>query len=169
VSTSHGFFPDGTGAAATGLPYAGGMIGVVEAQQGRIEHALALQAPNLDHFDDFSWPAQRSDGYNPDGLPDRIPEGRRLRLRADVDVDALGLHPVAAAVAKAAQRYGFIVTDKADSVSVVAESGDATERATGIDPWDDLLDGTAPYDVMSGFPWTSLEVLPHDYGRPAGM
>lgn len=166
VSTSPGFFPDGMGSAATGLSYTGGMVRLEEARTGGIDHAMSLNLVDLAAYDVVSWPAQRSDGYNPDGVPHRIPEGSRLRLDPSVDVAALGLHPLAEEIARAAQSYGFIVTDKAGAVSVAAEAGDGVRAATGTDPWPELLGGTPNHEVLSGFPWARMQVLPMDYGRP---
>ena len=41
-----------------------------------------------------------------------MPQGAHLRLDPAVDVDSLGLHPVARMLAEAAQRYGVIVRDR---------------------------------------------------------
>ena len=164
VSTSPGFFPDGMGASATGMATAGGMVLIDEVRAGRIDHALTLQLPEVAPWDQFSYPAQRSDG-DPDAGPGLVPEGLRLRLDPAVDVDALGLHPVAAVVARAAQQHGFIVTDKADVVAVVAESSAIEVAETGVDPWPELLGGTPDYEVMRGFPWGSLQALPVDHGE----
>jgi hypothetical protein len=164
VSTSPGYFANGFGTTATGLSSVGGTIGIREAESGRIDHAMALQliAPAVWHR--LSYPAQRSDGWST--LENAIPEGTRLRLDPRVDVGRLGLHPVAAAIARAAQRYGFIVTDKSGAVSVVAESGIGTQTATGRDPWATLLRGTPDYAVMRNFPWSSLQALPQNWGKP---
>jgi hypothetical protein len=163
VSASPGYFTNGFGTTATGLSSIGGVVGIREAKAGRIDHALTLQIPKPAVWSKVSWPAQRSDGH--DTAPDAIPEGTRLRLNPKIDVAKLRLHPVAAAIARAAQTYGFIVTDKAGSVSVVAESGNATRAATGTDPWIALLRGTPDYAVLKGFPWQHLQALPQHYGR----
>lgn len=165
VSTSEGWFEDGVGSSATGLPYSGGMVRLEEARAQEITHAMALNLVDLETWKTFSYPAQRSDGYNPDDEPNRIPEGLRLRLDPSVDVDALGLHPLAAAIARAAQTYGFIVTDKAGAVAVNAESGAGVEAETGKDPWKSILDGTPSYEVLEDFPWEDLQALPMDYGE----
>jgi hypothetical protein len=70
-------------------------------------------------------------------------------------------------VAKAAQRYGFVVTDRAGCTAVVAESPAAVVAATGVDPWKALMGSTPDYAIMKGFPWASLQALPKDYGKPA--
>jgi hypothetical protein len=166
VSTSPGFFPNRMGATATSLPNAGGMVGLAEARAGRIDHALSLQLVDLEHFTVVSYPAQRSDGWNPEKVPRRIPEGTRLRLDPGVDVDALNLHPLAKLIAKAAQKYGFIVTDRSGAVAVLGESGAPEQARTGTDPWQALLKGTPGYAMMRNFPWHKLQALPHNHGKP---
>jgi hypothetical protein len=162
VSTSQGRFPGTYGASASGLAVSGGTIGIKDVQAGAIEHAVALSLPRMGKG--YSYPASRGDGWTTG--TDSIPTGTRLRLPASVDVDALGLNPVAAMVAKAAQKYGFIVTDTGGCTSVVAESPAASIAATGVDPWKALLRGTPTYAVMEGFPWSKLQALPKDYGKP---
>jgi hypothetical protein len=164
VSRNPGYFSDGFGATATGLAGTGGMVRLADVRSGRIEHAMALAIPNPRIWYEFSWPAQRSDGW--DENPDAAPEGTRLRLDPSIDVSTLGLHPVATMIAEAAQEYGFIVVDKAGSVSVIAESGAPEQAATGVDPWAVLLVGSQVYDVLAGFPWDRLQALPRDYGKP---
>ncbi len=162
VSRSRGYFGGGFGSSASGLAISGGMVRVDDVRAGRIDHALALQIVEPKSWEHVSWPAQRSDGFSDD--PDAIPEGLRLRLDPNVDVDALDLTPVARMVAEAAQRYGFIVVDKAGAVAVSAETGRLTQGA--VNPWDELLEGVPHYEVMAGFPWEDLQALPEDYGRP---
>jgi hypothetical protein len=166
VSRSPGYFSDGMGATATGLPNAGGMVGISEAEAGRIEHALSLQLVDTESWKIFSYPAQRSDGYNPRRAGNRVPEGTRLRLDPALNVDELHLHPIAKMIAKAAQTYGFIVTDKSGAVAVLAESGAPTKAITGTDPWVALMNGTPSYAIMRGFPWHRLQALSYDYGKP---
>jgi hypothetical protein len=167
VSTSYGYFLNGFGAAATGLSISAGAIGIREAQAGQIDHALSLVLPNPAHYSNFSWPAQRSDGSST--ASDAIPEGTRLRLDPSVNVDALNLHPIARMVAKAAQKYGFIVSDKAGAVSVATESGAGVKAATGVDPWNKLMGNTPSYSIMRNFPWDKVQALPRDYGKPTGL
>jgi len=162
VSQSVGFFDNGFGASASGLAHTGGMVRLADVRAGSIDHALALAIP--DTAQGFSWPAQRGDGDSSD--PAAIAEGTRLRLDPSVDVDSLGLHPVAAMIAKAAQRYGFIVTDSSGAVAVTTESGVGEQAATGVDPWEQLLGGTPEYSVLESFPWDHLQAMPQDYGKP---
>jgi hypothetical protein len=161
VSRSPGYFSGGFGSGATGLAGAGGAVTIHDVQSGRIDHALSLAiiAPGIG----FSWPAQRGDGLNPD--PQALVEGTRLRLPRSVDVNGLGLTPIGLMIARAAQTYGFIVTNRSGAVSVAAESGGPTEALTGSDPWPALLGGTPPFLVMQHFPWSQLQALPRNYGR----
>ena len=164
VSHSQGIFPFPYGAAATGLASELGTVSIRDVESGGIDHALALAIPQPAVSTRLSWPALRSDGFSSD--PDALPEGTRLRLDPSIDVDALHLGPIAAMIAKAAQKYGFIVSDRSDGVAVTAESGAPVEQDTGVNPWQQLLDGTPTYDVMADFPWSRLQVLPQSYGKP---
>ncbi|MEJ5913895.1 hypothetical protein [Pseudokineococcus sp. 1T1Z-3] len=164
VSRSAGFFGSGMGASASGLATSLGAVGIAEAKAGRIDHAIALAIPHVGHRSTISYPAQRSDGS--DTRSAAIPMGTRLRLDPSVDVDALRLHPVAAAVAKASQRYGFVVVDRSGAVAVTTESGAPTKARTGSDPWYGILAGRPGYAVMKGFPWDRLQVVEKDWGKP---
>ncbi|MEZ0166643.1 DUF4124 domain-containing protein [Kineococcus sp. LSe6-4] len=166
VSTSPGYFDGYWGAAASGLAVSGGSVLIGDAQAGVIDHALSLQLVDVQEASTFSWPAQRSDGI--DTAADAIPEGLRFRLDPTVNVDALKLTPIARAIAKAAQKYGFIVTDRAGAVAVVAESPSAVKADTGVNPWTTLMKGKPSYAIMKNFPWDRLQALPMDYGVPAG-
>ena len=165
ASKSPGYFSGAFGATATGLSHTAGMLSLADVRSGRVEHALSLAIPEPAKAPLKSWPAQRTDGSDPH--PAAVPEGTRLRLDPAVDVAALRLHPVAAMVATAAQRHGFIVTDRAGAVAITAESGEPARRANGVDPWVALLGGTPDYAVMKGFPWHRLQALPKDHGKPA--
>jgi hypothetical protein len=165
ASTSPGYFPDGFGSSATGLSLAGGMVGLDEIRAGRIDHVMSLNIFAAASWQQFAWPAQRSDGHDPDGR-NPIVEGTRFRLDPSIDVTKLGLHPVAEMIAAGAQEYGFVVQDTGGAVAVIAQSGVQERKRTGVDPWGQLLGGTANHDVMAGFPWDRLQALPAGYGRP---
>ncbi len=163
VSKSPGYYTSSSwpgarfywGATATSLPVAGGVITINELRRRRIDHALALNIKRV-RAGAFSWPAQRSDGQTPG--EDQIPEGARFRLDPDLEIDTLGLHPVTAAIARAAQRYGLVVRDKSTTVALYAE--DPTRYAR--DPYLELL---APYypgqvnRLLDDFPWHKLRLL----------
>jgi hypothetical protein len=163
ASDNPGYFPAPFGATGTGLPLMSGLIRVTELRARHIDHAVALGIPSA-KARDFVWPAQRSDGGSQ--LPDAIPEGTRLRIDPSVDLKALGLPPVALAIARAAQRYGIIVRDQAGAVTFYAE--DPT-RFGAPNPYGDLYAGKYPNDILASFPWRRLQVLapPHGDDRAA--
>ncbi len=164
VSRSSGQFHAPYGAAASGLPHAGYMVTLEDARSGRIEHALGLVIP--DPARGHSYPANRSDGTSANRS--NVPEGTRLRLDPSVDVDSLRLSPLGAAIARAAQKYGFIVTDRGGAVAVMAEGADVWKGRTGQNPWTDLLGGVPSYQQLKGFPWDRLQVVQRDWGKPTG-
>jgi hypothetical protein len=152
-------YPEGWnwGSTATSLPVAGGTVTLAELRRGRINHALAIALPNVCR-DVFSWPAQRSDGSY--GSADCIPQGAHLRIDPSVNVDGLPLHPVAKLLAQAAQRYGMIVRDGTRvSAQFFLESPDPGRPSPYTGPGG-LYRGADPWEILQGFPWRSLQVLP---------
>jgi hypothetical protein len=162
VSTNPGYFTapnPGWGATATSLPLLGGLMRISELESGRIDHALAFAIPHTKLWTSWSWPAQRSDGDT--DSPDAIPEGARFRLPADLDIDALNLPPVTAAIAKAVQRYGMVLRDKSGSVSFYAED----PTPTGANPYPGLFK-TWTNLLFAKFPWDRLQALRTDMRGP---
>lgn len=162
VSKANGQFPTGFGVSASGLSVAAGTISAAEAKAGRIDHAMYLTVVDARFFDKFSWPAVRSDGYTKDATAPM--EGQRFRLDPSIDVDKLQISSFAKTVAKAAQKYGFIVCDKGGAVALVGEAGQSLKATTGTDPWPAIL-GSEDYEALRGFPWNRLQALPKDYGK----
>ncbi len=163
VKQATGTFPRSFGVSAAGLSMAGGTISLEEARRRKIEHAMYLAVVNARHFSTYSWPANRSDGYSQNAAT--VMQGQRLRLDPRLDLKTYNLTPVGRAVAEAAQKYGFIVSDKGGAVAVIGESGLPSTQRTGKDPWNELL-GVPSYEVLRDFPWDKMQVLPKDYGRP---
>jgi len=162
VSTNPGYFTapnPGWGATATSLPLLGGLMRISELESGHIDHALAFAIPHTKLSSSWSWPAQRSDGDT--DSPDAIPEGARFRLPADLDIDALKLPPVTAAIAKAVQRYGMVLRDKSGSVSFYAED----PTPTGSNPYPGLFK-TWTNLLFAKFPWDRLQALRTDMRGP---
>ncbi|MDO5712060.1 MAG: hypothetical protein Q4P32_10030 [Micrococcales bacterium] len=157
VSANRGYFPKPYGVSASGLVTVGSMITLEEARARRIDHAMGLALIAPARWDRWRFPAQRSDGTDP--APDAIPQGARLRLDPSVDVSALGLTPLGEAIARAAQKYGFIVVDTAAAVAVMAESGLPDKTRTGRDPWSAILGDVPTYEQLRGFPWARMQVL----------
>lgn len=141
------------GVTAAKLVKLGGLIAASELADGRIDHALAIATPNP-RAGVFAAPAQGTDG---DGTAaDDLPEGARLRLDPELDLDALDLPPLTRTLAQAAQRYGLIVNNRTGStVAFYAED----PKGLGFDPYAQIFRGTSPWQVAQAFPWDRLQVL----------
>jgi hypothetical protein len=163
VSTNPGYFtPDAWlgaqpwwGATATALPLLGGLMTIAELQRGRIEHALAMAIPHP-RAGAWSWPASHSDG---DGrAPDSLPEGARMRLDPALNLKKLNLPPITRMIAEAAQRYGIVIRDSAGVVTFYGED----PSPTGGNPYPKLFGNQYADQLLSKFPWRSLQVLKLD-------
>jgi hypothetical protein len=143
------------GASASSLSIAGGLITFGDLARGSIDHALALSIPNV-RARFYALPARRTDGVAAGPLS--LPEGAHLRLRPDLDLAGLDLPPLTLMIAEAAQRYGIFVRDRAGTICFYAQ---APRR--GADPYngpDGAFEGRTPRELLAGFPWRDLQVLP---------
>jgi hypothetical protein len=166
ASQNRGVFDKHYGTTATSLAFLGGQITAEELKRGEIRHAIGIALVDVEHFDIFSWPAGRSDGFNPKKQPNRIPEGIRFRLDPSVNVDALKMSTAGKVIAKAAQKYGFVVWDKAGAISVRAQNSISYTAQEQPNPYPVLFDNKPSNAVLDGFPWERLQFLPMDYGKP---
>lgn len=166
ASKNDGVFDTYYGTTATSLPFIGGQITAEELQRGEIKHVIGISMVDLESRTIYSWPAHRSDGHNPKGLPNRIPEGMRFRLDPSVNVDALKMHPVGKTIAKAAQKYGFVVWDKAGAVMLRAQNPLSYTLLGQPNHYEALFAGTKQYAILNNFPWDRLQFLPLNYGKP---
>jgi hypothetical protein len=165
VSKSDGIWHAYYGTTATGLPFLGGQITAEELRRGEIRHVIGIALVEVEAHNVVSWPARRSDGWNSKKEPNRIPEGLRFRLDPSVDVDALKMKPAGKVIAKAAQRYGFVVWDKGGAIVLRAQNAHSYTALGQPNPYPELFGGPA-WAVLQGFPWDRLQFLPHDYGKP---
>ncbi|QWF70861.1 DUF4124 domain-containing protein [Methylomonas paludis] len=164
-STSNSIFPWPYGATATGLPLASGQITAEEIQSGQINHVIGIALVDLADKSIFSWPANRSDGSNPNNIPNRIPAGTHFRLDPTINVDALKLTPAGKVIAKAAQTYGFVVWDKSGALTLRAQNV-LTYTSQGLaNPYPAVFGGKANWAVLQNFPWNRLQFLPQNYGQ----
>lgn len=107
------------GSTGSGVPWIGGIIRPEEIAAGEIKHAILCATP-VNRFstvsgqkDQLCVPACRTDGW---GIGTAyIPEGARLQLDPNLDLDALKLSPETKIVARAMQKYGMIVSDNSSS------------------------------------------------------
>jgi hypothetical protein len=152
VSRSAGINPSPTGATASGLPLVGGLMTLPELRRGRIDHALAVALPST-RSGVAAWPATRTDGQDPS--PTAIPEGTRFRLDPSVNVGSLGLSRTGEAIARAAQRYGIIVRDKAGAVVFYGQEPPRSNPRA----YHAVFRGAFPNQILSKFPWDRLQVV----------
>jgi hypothetical protein len=123
--------PSEVAARGSGLPLFAGVIGARELADGEINHALAISVPG---------PAQRryvrpASVTNGNGSLDSLPEGARVRLKADVRMGSVPLtrrqQRARDAVVVALRRYGAIVVDRAAVPTLYAQRGIAADSLTG--------------------------------------
>jgi hypothetical protein len=163
ANLTNGVMPKPYGTTATGLPFLGGQITAEELERGEIKHAIGIALVDVEHFNIYSWPANRSDGYNPTKKPNWIAEGQRFRFDPTIDVDSIpGLTRAAKIIFKAGQKYGFVVWDRAGAVSIRAQSALSYPN----DPYPALFDNKPAYDIIRTLPWTRIQFLPFNYGKP---
>lgn len=160
---NQGAFKTYYGTTATSLPFIGGQITAEELQAGAIDHVMGISLIDLEERTIFSWPAQRSDGSNPYKQPNRIPEGTRFRLDPSVNVDALQMSRAGKIIAKAAQKYGFVVWDRAGAISLRAQNTYSYTQLGKPNPYPALFENKQAYQVLNGFPWEKLQFLPMHY------
>jgi hypothetical protein len=152
VSQSSGIAPYPYGATASGVSELGGLITANEISSTQINHALAMAIPEAAGWGRYVWPANRTDGRSAEA--DAIPEGTRFRLDPTLNVDSLGLPPMARAIALAAQRYGIVVRDIARAVVFYAEA--PSDVGLAEYSWGQ---GLNPAQLLSKFPWSRLQVV----------
>jgi hypothetical protein len=117
------------GTAASMIPVYAGLIRENELATGVVNHAMKIfAAPNL--LKPLAvYPALAFDrGAMTENPPysGNLPMGARIAIPHDVDLASLGLQsPIGRSIARAAQRYGFIITDRGGGtgLSIGVEKG----------------------------------------------
>ena len=151
VSSGPAVFGSNWGTSASGLPLVGGLITPRELRTGRIDHALALGVPDV-RAGQYALPARRTDGVST--CRHAVPHGARFRLDPALDVDSLGLPPVVATIARAAQRYGIVVREQSGAVTFFAQNS----ATFASDPYAALFEGKPPWELLAAFPWRHLQL-----------
>jgi hypothetical protein len=124
-----GIYPFAEAPSASGFANVAGTIFPEELAAGRIEHALAFTMNNTKAGGPV-WPATASDGWST--VPGAIPEGARLQLDPNLDLDALGLTPWQKTIARALQEYGMYLVDTGGAVALRVQHSVSTSLSY---PW----------------------------------
>lgn len=156
------------GVTATSISFLAGIMTIQEQQNGVIDHAVGLALvetlPGR-----WSYPANRTDGWTPNPNPLAVPEGAIFRLPASLNLDAMDMDPYARMIAKAVQKHGMVIWDKAGAVSFRAENPGPNYSVSPYTSAGGIL--ACPNGVsqpscwansqgrLRGFPWDKLQVL----------
>lgn len=152
--TGSGWGGGTTGAGASRL---GGLIRVAEIGAGDIPHALVLESDTA-CVGTFRPPAIKTDGES--DRADCIPEGAHLQLDPSIDVAAIpDITPGEVAVARALQRYGGYLIDRADTP--LAIGFEVAPDASPSNPGAVYSQAGLAWDYygMPHIPWDRLRVL----------
>jgi len=139
------------GAVAAGFSAFGGVVRPEEIAQGHIDHALFFASPYT-RAGDIACPATHTDGWVSD--PAAIPEGARIQLDPDFDVDGQAWPSWEKVIAHALQSYGAYLGDSGGSLAFSAEPN--LDR--GYDAWS-LAGAPGPDSSLANLPWSSFRIL----------
>ena len=163
------------GQMASGIPVLAGIVLAHEMKTAlampgyaSLPHAIKVAlSPWCAHWSLFSWPANRSDGNRPTSEPNRIRYGQRFRLNPALDLASYpNLHPMAKVMFKTFQKHGGITADRGGLLTVAFENRQRWLALGKPEPWAAMFAGKPTYDVFDGFPWSHLQWLPFNYGKP---
>lgn len=140
----------------SGFALLAGLIFPEELEKGRIEHALIFSFAYT-RKGIMAKPATETDGVYNDSFT--IPEGARIQLDPDLDLNILNLKPWEKTIAKAMQEYGMICADNGGGVEIEAVNALSYESnpytPLGIEPeWG--------YELLKNIPMTSFRVIKMD-------
>ncbi|BEL09724.1 hypothetical protein Q0Z83_079150 [Actinoplanes sichuanensis] len=110
-----GIYPSGLSTRATGFAPLAGMIWPAELRNGRIDHALVFAYPYTRSGGPVA-PATSSDGKT--ALASALPQGARVQLDPDLDLDSLDLSAYERTIAEALQRYGMFLGDTGGALAL---------------------------------------------------
>jgi hypothetical protein len=138
------------GPVAAGFSLLGGVVRPSEFREGEIDHALALTVPRT-RADFIACPATHTDGST--SSTSAIPEGARIQLDPQFDVDSQQWPEWKKIIARALQRYGAYVVDTGGSVAIRGIADMNSYEGS----WASVRISISP--TLSDLPWQEMRVL----------
>lgn len=142
-------YEDGGAARAGGSALLAGLVWPDELAAGHIDHALVFSY-GLTRFGAPVSPAVGTDGWS--SAPDAIPEGARLQLDPDFDVDSLRFE-FERTIARALQEYGMWLMDS-------TSAGVGLYAVNPVSFVDEPYEALIPAEAWEGDSWVSVEIPP---------
>jgi hypothetical protein len=156
-----GWGGNSTGSGASRLA---GVVLISEMERGVIPHALAIQTDNVCAAV-YRAPALKTDGVS--RRPDCIPEGTRVRLDPETNLDAFEMTPAERVIATALQTYGGYVMDRSRAAISISFERDRSADDDRIGQVWTRFGLRWDYDALPGIPWHRLQVLTDRSASPA--
>jgi len=148
---SDGIYPKGLSCRGAGFALLQGLIWPQEISNAYIDHALEFTYPYCKSGGPVP-PATETDGTGINSSD--LPEGARLQLNPNLNLDSLGLTPYEKIIAKALQEYGMILGDDGGGIEIEAVSPISSK----INPWQGLLPDS-DYVNLNLIPISEFRVL----------
>lgn len=156
-----GIHPNGLSSRGSGLAFLGGVIWPSELLAGEINHPLSFSYEFPKAGGPVA-PATDSDGVSTESFA--LPEGARIQLDPEFDLDSLDLTDYERTIARAMQEYGLILVDRGGEgpVGLYAVDPASAENNSYRDSWgtDDFINlDNLP---IADLPLRVLELPPQD-------
>ncbi len=143
LATDTGIYAGGLAARAAGFANGLGLIRPEELAAGTIPHALSFAYPYTKSGGPVA-PATASDGSS--NAAGATPEGARIQLDPNLNLDSLGLNAWQKTIARALQTYGMFLADGGGTASLYAQNPQST--TVGY-PWGDADYPQLPTSLLS--------------------
>ena len=153
---SDGIYEKALSCRGAGFALLAGLIWPEELRDGKIEHALVFTY-EFTKKDSIVWPATETDGDTESEKA--IPEGARVQLDPDLDLDSLNLEPWEKTIAKALQEYGMVLCDDGGGFELEAINVLSYDE----NPYVGLLEEEEGYAWLRSIPVDRFRVLKLKY------
>lgn len=152
---SNGIYENGLSARGAGFALLAGLVWPEELEAGKIEHALVFTY-EFTKKDAIVWPATETDG---DTVSEKaIPEGARVQLDPELDLDLLDVEPWEKTIARALQEYGMFLCDDGGGFELEAINVLSYDK----NPYVGLLEEEEGYAWLRNIPIDRFRVLKLD-------